>query len=400
MSLLSDYEQRTAWKYQPVQGFFHTAEGLVLKVHPDGSYAPFRGTTVAFRLGKKGLLAVRLMQQALNYKLEGTNMLAALLPEEAAHMTLHDLVSCEMCCSAAEDEDAYGREMAESLQRAAGVVERIREEHAGRKIELVSDRIVSLVSKSLVLMLKPRTEADYELLLDLYGRFDEIVRLPYPLTPHITLGYFRPGMINGDTLQEALDFAQIDPAQAPVFEFGVESLTAQMFLDMQSYMDVPKRICFCCDGGLNRSVMAANILDHMAAERGLPVTGAARAAYPGTQGMPVSQHVWDTLEKHGIRPDRTHSSARYLELGEAAHFSEFAGISDGALGRFFALGIPEKRTADASGCFLGVRDPQYGEVSYEQAFAELRERTERWLDAFEREYKRHWQRADLRMPGR
>lgn len=102
----------------------------------------------------------------------------------------------------------------------------------------------------------------------MYGRFDEIVSLPYPFTPHITLAYFRPGLLDGNRLGEAVNAAQIDPDQALMFEFYPEGLTAQVFRDMQRYADIPQRICFCCDGGLNRSVLAANILNHMARERG------------------------------------------------------------------------------------------------------------------------------------
>ena len=105
---------------------------------------------------------------------------------------------------------------------------------------MVADRIVSMVSKSLVLLLRPQREEDYELLLELYHRFDPVQKLPYPLTPHITLAYFRPGtIIDGDLLREAVDAAQIDPDNAPVFEFSPKAITVQHFHDMKTYMDVP-----------------------------------------------------------------------------------------------------------------------------------------------------------------
>jgi len=384
MSLLHDYEQRTAWKYEPIHGWFHTADGLNNKVAQDGSYAPFLGSTVVFRFGKRELYIIELMQKAIHQQLDGTEMLASSLPMDAVHMTLHDLVSPEKCTSDPMDRERYNREIAESLSRAADIVEHIRNEYAGRKITMIADRIVNMVSKSLVLMLKPQTESDYELLLELYGRFDEIVSLSYPLTPHITLAYFKPGILNGDKLWEALEAVQIYPDSAPVFEFDAESLTAQVFRDMQSYIDVPKMICFCCDGGLNRSVMAANILNHMAGERGLPIKAVARSAYRNTQGWLVSQQIWDTLKKHGIQPDGTYITARYLEEDEDSHFSDFAGISEGAIERLFKLGLPEKRTCEVSSFFFGVRDPEYGEITYEQAFDELQKRTIRYLDAFER----------------
>ena len=254
---------------------------------------------------------------------------------------------------------------------------------------MVSDRIVNMVSKSLVLLLRPKTEEDFELLTELYRRFDGIQSLPYPLTPHITLAYFRPGMIDGERLNEAVNYAQINPENAPVFEFFAEGLTVQSFLDMQTYMDIPGRICFCCDGGLNRSVLAANILKHLAGERGLPIKGEARAAYPNTQGWPVREQVWETLENHGICPDRAYSSARYLEDDDVSRFTAFAGISAGAAGRIYRLNLPEKKTQEVSGFFQGVRDPEYGDVTHEQAFCELYERTEKYLDAMDAAYRLH-----------
>ena len=182
---------------------------------------------------------------------------------------------------------------------------------------------------------------------------------------------------------------QFKPEIAPIFEFDPEALTAQAFFNMQNYLDVPKRLCICCDGGLNRSVMAANILNHMANKRSLPVKGEARAAFPNTQGRTVSSQVWDTLEKHEVQPDKSYLAARYLEHFETAHFSEFAGITAGAMERFAWLGLPEQRYAAARRFFYGVRDPEYGEITYEQAFNEIEGRVARYLDAFETECKQY-----------
>ncbi len=387
MSLLSEYESRTSWKHEPIHGAFHTHEGLTHKVDQDGNYVVFPGTTVVFRPDKRCLQAIQLMQRVLDQKLHETGMIMPILPASTIHMTLHDLVSPEQCVSDAAHPGAYEREMAESLNSAVKIVEGIRKDYAGRKITMVADRIVNMVSKSLVLLLKPRTEQDYELLLDMYGRFDEIVSLPYPLTPHITLAYFRPGLLDGDRLGEAVNFAQIDPDQALTFEFYPEGLTAQVFRDMGSYADVPQRICFCCDGGLNRSVMAANILNHMAKERGLPAKGEARSAYQNTQGRPVPEQVWKTLEQHGIQADCAYMAARFLESRDMSLFSHFAGITACAMDRISWMGLLGERVEPVSRFFYGVRDPEYGEITYEQAFNELYDRTARYLDWLEDWYK-------------
>lgn len=383
MSLLFDYEQRTSWKYSQIQGFFHTAESLTNKIDDRGAYKSFPGSTVVFRPEKRCMKIIQLMQELLYNQLEETGMLASLLPASTIHMTLHDLVSPENCMSDFNDRKQYKQELMHSLHRAAGIVEKLRKEYCGRKIHMVADRIVSMVAKSLVLLLKPASEEDYELLLALYSPFDEIVSLSYPLTPHITLAYYRPGILDGDRLGAAVDFAQIDPENAPIFEFEAEGLTAQYFSDMRSYQDIPEKICFCCDGGLNRSVMAAQILNKLAQERGLTILGEARAAFPNTKGKPVSRQLTDTLEAHDILPDDQYVVARYLEDHEFSLFSGFAAITDGALARFSHMSLPEERIS-TSRFFYGIPDPEYGEISYEQAFTEINDRVERYLNAFEK----------------
>ena len=377
MSLLRDYEERTAWKYEPIRGAFPTERGLTLKVGPDGKIIPFPGVTTVFRPDKTGLELAELIQRRLYDRLQGTGMLADMLPSSTIHMTLHDLL--------AANRETSGRERKECLQSAAAAVEGIRRDFAGRAVTLLPDRIVSMMSTSLVLMLRPESEGDFELLMDMYRRFDGIVSLPYPLTPHITLAYYRPGMLDGDALGQAVDALQVRPGAAPVLRFFPEGLTAQVFLDMARYEDVPRRVCFCCDGGLNRSVMAAAILNHEAERRGLPVRGEARSAFPGTQGMPVPNKVWDTLKAHGIDAGRQPAAAKYLETEEAAFFTCFAGISFGAMERISWMGLPKERFEPATQSLYGVPDPQFGEISYEEAFTDLQGRVLRWLDDYEKE---------------
>lgn len=386
MSLLSDYESRTAWKYDRIQGFFHTPDDLTRKVNPDGSYAPYPGSTVVFRAGYACIQIIQMMQHILYQRLESNDLLSARLPASTIHMTLHDLISPDMRLSALDDQAAYSKEVSDSILKASEIVEAIRREYAGHKIIMISDRIVNMVSKSLVLMLRPQTEQDFELLLDMYHRFDSIQSLPYPLTPHITLAYFKPGMLDGNLLGDAVEYMQINLENAPVFSFYPEDLTAQSFQDMQTYYDVPVRICFCCDGGLNRSVMAANILTHLAQKRNLPIVGQARSAFQNTQGRQVPPQVWSVLESHGIQPDTSYSVAKYLDTSEVSHFTAFAEITAGAVERIARLNLPREKADDMRRFFFGVRDPEYGEVSYEDAFQELYGRVEAFLDVFQNEY--------------
>ena len=386
MSWLSDYDQRTAWKYEPIRDMFPTRAELTRKVCPDGTFAPFPGSTAVFRADRTCRRIIQLMQGILCRELEETGMLASRLPADSIHMTLHDLVSPGGPASGAGE--AYRRSTADSILSAVQTAEGIRKDFSGRSISMVSDRIVSMVSESLVLLLRPQTESDAELLAEMYARFERIRPLPYPLTPHITLAYFRPGMLNGDALGAAVDAAQVHPGDAPVFAFATEALTAQSFLDMQTYMDIPVRICFCCDGGMNRSVMAAAVTSCLADRRGIPLVAEARAAYPNTRGRTVPDQVLKTLENHGMA-GAMQRSVRYLDQGEESQFTCFAGITAGALDRFHWLGIPEGKQEEAGHFFYGVRDPEYGEVTHEQAFCELYERAGKYLDVLEIRYRMH-----------
>lgn len=237
MSLLSDFDERTRWKFNPIGGFFHTPDGLSLKVNPDGSFAPFPGSTVVFKLGAANQSDVLQIQQTLYAHLGDTGMLADVLPASSFHMTLHDLICPEKCDCDPADERLYAGEVDASLHRAAEIVRQIQSEYEGRTITLTADRIVNMVSKSLVLILRPNTEEDFALLMETYRRFDEIVSLPYPLTPHVTLAYFRPCLLDGGRIQQALDAVHHAPGDAPVFELALSDLAAQRFDDMLRYAD-------------------------------------------------------------------------------------------------------------------------------------------------------------------
>ena len=233
MSPLSDYERRTAWKYERISGSFHTHDGLANKVRPDGSYAPFFGSTVVFTADDQCIRTLQKTQTALHDRLG--DMLAEPLPASTLHLTLHDLVSPEICVSDPGDVESYSHEVVDSVSKAEKIVSDIKIEYSGERIVFETDRVVNMVAKSLVLLLRPHSEKDYELLLEMYRRFDSIVSLPYELTPHITLAYFRPGMIDGDRLGSVVGQIQVTDNNTCLFEFPVENLTAKTFRDMISY---------------------------------------------------------------------------------------------------------------------------------------------------------------------
>ena len=100
-------------------------------------------------------------------------------------------------------------QLAQAGRRAKEVLLRIR----GRFLEEIHLRPVSIfnmVNTSLVAGFAPATEADCATLMGLYEAFQQVVRLPYHLTPHATIAYFRLGRYGRDQmarLQSAIDGA-------------------------------------------------------------------------------------------------------------------------------------------------------------------------------------------------
>ena len=385
MSLLSEYEKRTAWKYLPIPGRFSTHPALTNKVNDAGQFVPFPGSTVVFKLDRRICRYLQLVSGNLQEKLSG--MLAEPLPEMSFHMTLHDLVSPEQADAKQVYVDEartaytpqYLREVTRSIEQAAKTVDEIRRRHPGRHIHMFADRVVNMVSKAIVLMLRPASEDDCELLMEMYRQFDRVKVLPYPLTPHITLSYFKPGEIDGARLDEAIRAIQVDEVDPIMLELSVEGLFAQRFADMGHYQDIPERICFCCDGGMNRSVMAAAILNHEAERRGIPARADNRAAFRNTEGHPVPPAVVETLACHGIPTETVLRKARYLEQEDYVAFSCMIAMTGGASMRCMETGIPEDAYAMRNGLFLNLPDPQYG-AGYEAVYEEIHERVNRFLD--------------------
>ncbi len=62
------------------------------------------------------------------------------------------------------------------------------------------------------------------------------------------------------------------------------------------------------------------------------------------------------------------------------------------------LHLPKEKVEDASRFFFGVRDPEYGEIPYEQAFNELYDRANQYLDAFAAAYAHDVSASAMRLP--
>lgn len=198
---------------------------IALKVDKKNCFQPFYGDTVVFNL-----------DDTTKEKLEGivdsiyavaSECFCERLVSNTFHMTLHDLSNSPVL------ED-IAVELFENELKAAKKAEKIAEQ----KIKMRSKYIFNMVNTSLVLGLYPINEEEYNKLMELYALFDDVKRLAYPLTPHITLGYYS---INGFSVESARKLENIVQelnAKVMEIELDTKELFYQKFVSMNEYINI------------------------------------------------------------------------------------------------------------------------------------------------------------------
>ena len=195
---LSDFRKRTAfvWDSLPREGGFVTSPGLAEKVDGNGLFRPFFGNTILFDLPDEDKAWLNGIRRTLDAACG--ELLAEPLEAASFHITLHDLLHATN-----RESIAAGMEMTGAASRAllAALPEDL-------IIQVKATAVFSMVNTSVVMGFEPADEENCAALMALYDMFQQVVPLSYPLTPHVTLAYYRP-MAGGDEtlrfLRSALD---------------------------------------------------------------------------------------------------------------------------------------------------------------------------------------------------
>lgn len=181
----------------PREGGFVTRDPLREKVAPNGRMLPFFGNTMIYDLTDEAKVSIAGMQTLLHHRCGW--FLAEPLGSRTLHLTLHDLLN-------GVDESALLAGMTATGAQAKAILADVRSELAP-PIRLTSVAAFNMVNGSVALGFAPDAEADCAAIMALHARYQDVVRLNYPLTPHVTLAYFRPGEYGREmveTLEEAL----------------------------------------------------------------------------------------------------------------------------------------------------------------------------------------------------
>jgi len=208
-------------RHDSVPGILHTAPGLAAKVAASGELLPFPGNTVVFLLDGDVKEKLQGLQEEL-YRHCG-RLLAEPLHPETFHMTLHDLANGDLL----SQKETMAAE-------ASGLLDSIRREQE-MSISMNAVCTFNMVSTSVVLLLEPADDLAWQNLDALYQRFQQVHELPYALTPHITLAYYRPGCYGPeetDVLRQAMRQVNLE------FSLSTDLLVLQDFESMNDYITV------------------------------------------------------------------------------------------------------------------------------------------------------------------
>lgn len=210
-------------------GYFAGNPSIANKVNADNTYKDFYGDTVVFDLDDATKSSLTEYTDFLR-KAAPQCFCERLVPN-TFHVTLHDLGNATNLQNVAEELFFNELRIIEKL----GEIKKL----GNKKIKLKSNAVFNMVNTSLVLGLYPADEDNYIRLMELYNVIDGVKQLGYPLTPHITLGYYN---VNG-----------FDSNSAKLLKNAVEKLNSkldltvcvgdlyyQKFTSMNNYVNIIK----------------------------------------------------------------------------------------------------------------------------------------------------------------
>ncbi len=205
----------------PLWGDFTTNPNLRKKVDEAGNLLPYAGNTVVFLLDDDTKEKLRQLQDSLYQA--APDMLANPLQMSTFHMTLHDLANGTPGQPELDDYMRYAQEKVSQILPSWKDASPLRME---------TTWLFNMVNTSIVLGLKPADEESWRRLDEMYTTLEDVVRLGYALTPHITMGYFLPGTYSSEQVQRLA--AVLRNVELKI-TLDMKNLVLQNFTDMNHY---------------------------------------------------------------------------------------------------------------------------------------------------------------------
>lgn len=212
--------------------YFKGNPSIALKVNEDNSFRPFYGDTVVFNLDDATKQKLKKIVDIINAV--APECFCESLVSSTFHMTLHDLSNSPVL------EDVAS-ELFHNELKALKIAEKVTQQ----KIKMKSKYIFNMVNTSLVMGLYPADEEEYTKLMDLYYLFDDVKKLGYPLTPHITLGYYNVKGFSAESARKLENIVkELNANEMEIeIELDTKELFYQKFISMNDYINI-----FCVAG--------------------------------------------------------------------------------------------------------------------------------------------------------
>ncbi len=195
-----------------------------LKFTEDGRFKEFVGDTVVIPLDGVDVRKLEVHQEQLYNELE--DVLAERLPPETFHVTVHDLNN---------PLDTPG-DLEARMERTERMCKELFKELVdlkGKKIHMVAVGITGWTT-AVGVAFKPSDEESFDILMRLHRTF-HAVREIETFIPHVTLGYYKPGLV--EDLKRILGVLKSlsDSVRGVSIDLDVSRLSYQRFRSMKDY---------------------------------------------------------------------------------------------------------------------------------------------------------------------
>lgn len=231
MENYNDFLNRISYQQADLQigdGYF-TPDGRVYeKVNADNTFKPFYGDTVVFDLDSRAKTRIYKIIEKLYESVP--ECFCQRLDKSTLHMTLHDL-------SASGKLDNISSEI---FTNEIKLLQLLKDKPIEpQTIRMKTNFVINMVSTSLVLVLVPADEAEWEKLQTLYDLINEVKVCPYPyLTPHITLAYFNYNGFDENSAEKLKEVVYEINRQSFDIALNTKKIFYQKFTSMNNYFSI------------------------------------------------------------------------------------------------------------------------------------------------------------------
>ena len=228
MEKYSDFMQRICSFEVPLFGIneqnFVPSDSAKQKISLDRGFKEFYGDTVVFDLSDCAKAKVYDFVETLYAKVP--YCFSQKLSKDTMHLTLHDLSNSPRLESVSSQMDMNYlkiKSMADRKMISNGT------------IKMRSNYVINMVNTSVVMCFYPVDENEYDKIMYLYSLMDEVISLPYPFTPHVTLAYFNPNGFDEELAKELVECVNSLNRKSIEMTLTTDRLVYQRFSSMNQY---------------------------------------------------------------------------------------------------------------------------------------------------------------------